>query len=262
MELVNNAKLYRSIYEVDYGNWSKQENRIEQALESLGLFRVVQPIPCVLSLLREYKISSKIKKKHTEDALVSIEKFHFLFTAVTSQRSSGGISKMYALHARELHEAKDTQAAVKVISELREKLRTRVPSLQEFVALFPEILYTNTLSKQRNLARYILVGLDRQQSPSAGRDYSQMTIEHLYSQSDISDSMPESIVGQVGNLLLLPEQLNAKLKNKSFREKKKLLKDSGFLPDDIAAQDQWEACNIEERTERMAKVAYEKVWKI
>jgi hypothetical protein len=94
-DLVADAALYRGIHEVPYGKWSKQERRIAEGLQALQLFRVAQQAPCVLSLVRAYR-GKKIKSKHIEDAIAAIEKFHFLFTAVTFQRSSGGISEMYA----------------------------------------------------------------------------------------------------------------------------------------------------------------------
>lgn len=106
--LLEDSTLYRSMNEPGYGKWAKEEKEIERALSALVTFRVAQQTPCVLSLLREYRITKKLKKKHLEDAVVAIEKFHFLFTAVTSQRSSGGISGMYAALGRRIFEANDT----------------------------------------------------------------------------------------------------------------------------------------------------------
>lgn len=261
-EVVADAKLYRSIHEVGYGGWSKQEARIARALDALNLFRVVQPIPCVLSLLREYKATKKVQKRHVEDALVAIENFHFSFTAVTSQRSSGGISQMYALHARQLFEAKDSQQCVRVIRDLKQKLKRRVPSFEEFSVLFRDILVTDNLTKQRNLVRYILSELLRNTS-SAPTDYSQLTIEHVASQSEISKDLPANVVGQIGNLLLVPEELNNKLRNKAFSDKKRILKDSGFkLPSEIEDADSWTGVEIASRTASLARLSYEKVWKV
>ena len=50
----------------------------DNLIKALQIFRVQQQIPCVLSLVREYK-SGKIKKRLLEAALVTIEKFHFFF---------------------------------------------------------------------------------------------------------------------------------------------------------------------------------------
>lgn len=262
--LLEDAALYRAIHEVGYGKWAKEEGRIQQGLSALMLFRVQQQTPCVLSLLREYKATKKLKKKHIEDAIVAIEKFHFLFTAVTSQRSSGGISGMYAALGRRLYEAKDTHASVEVIKDLKQKLRDRVPSLDEVKALFPEIIYTDNVTRQRKLVKYILVGLDQTTPSPIVVDYDQMTIEHLASQSLIGQGeFSESLVGQLGNLLLVSDELNAKLKDKPFKGKKQILLDSGFkLPEEMKAAATWGAAEIRLRTQTLAERAYNDAWNL
>ena len=262
--LLDDATLYRAIHEVGYGKWVKEEGRIQQGLSALMLFRVQQQTPCVLSLLREYKATKKLKKKHIEDAIVAIEKFHFLFTAVTSQRSSGGISGMYAALGRRLYEAKDTQASVEVIKDLKQKLRDRVPSLDEVKALFPEIIYTDNVTRQRKLVKYILVGLDQTTPSPIVVDYDQMTIEHLASQSLIGQGeFNESLVGQLGNLLLVSDELNGKLKDKPFKDKKQILLESGFkLPEEMKAAATWGTAEIRLRTQTLAESAYKDVWKL
>ena len=262
--LLEDAALYRAIHEVGYGKWAKEEGRIQQGLSALMLFRVQQQTPCVLSLLREYKAAKKLKKKHIEDAIVAIEKFHFLFTAVTSQRSSGGISGMYAALGRRLYEAKDIQASVEVVKDLKQKLRDRVPSLDEVKALFPEIIYTDNVTRQRKLVKYILVGLDQTTPSPIAIDYDQMTIEHLASQSLIGQGQfSEPLVGQLGNLLLVSDVLNAKLKDKQFKDKKQILIDSGFkLPEEMRATATWGAAEIRLRTQTLAERAYSYAWKL
>ncbi len=261
--LLTDSVLYRSMNEPSYGKWTKEEREIGRALSALITFRVVQQTPCVLSILREYRATKKIKKKHVEDAIVSIEKFHFLFTAVTSQRSSGGISEMYAALGRRLFEAKDTQDAVKILQELKQKLRDRVPSLEEFRALFPDIVYTDNITKQKKLVKYILIGLDRQQLSAVAVDYDQMTIEHLAPQSLIGQQgHGDDVIGQLGNLLLVSEELNGKLENKTFKDKKKILVDNGYkLPKLVEQATAWNVKEIKERTDAMAEEAYNTVWK-
>lgn len=262
--LLKDAALYRAIHEVSYGKWSKEERRIQDSLLALSTFRVVQQAPCVLSLMREYRIAKKLKKKHVEDALVAIEKFHFLFTAITSQRSSGGISAMYAALGRRLSEAKTTQESTRLIAELKQKLRDRVPSAQEFKALFPTVVYTDNVTKQKKLAKYILVGLARLEQSPIVTDYDQMTIEHLAPQSLIGTSgYTDAIIGQVGNLLLVSEATNGKLKNKPFKEKKRLLREAKFpLPAEVQKAHSWGVAEIQNRTELLAGQAFDRVWKI
>lgn len=262
-ELVSDSEIYRSIHEASFRKWSKQESSIVETLDALTLFRVRQQTPCVLSLLREYN-NGKLKMRHLEDALIAIEKFHFFFTAVTSQRSSGGISGMYAALARRFWEAVDTQAAVVIIKDLKTKLRDRVPSREEVAVLFPKIIYTDTVTKQRALVKYILCSFHKRHSHAVTVDYDHMTIEHLVPQSLIgSDGYDDLIIGQLGNLILVPEKLNAKLKNKAFKEKRKILVDAGVvLPQEIKKADHWTPKEISARTEGMVKVAYETIWKI
>jgi uncharacterized protein with ParB-like and HNH nuclease domain len=262
-ELLSDSVLYRSINEPGYGKWSKEEREIERALAALVIFRVAQQTPCVLSLMREFRISKKLKKKHIEDALVAIEKFHFLFTAVTSQRSSGGISGMYAALGRRLFEAKDTHEAVKVIQELKQKLRDRIPSLEEFKALFPSIALTDNLTKEKKLVRYILTSIERWNDSATTLDYEQMTVEHLAPQSLIGQSgCDDATIGQIGNLLFVSEELNGKLKNKSFAEKKRILGEVGYkLPKDIEGATAWGPEQIKNRTESIAELAYKEIWK-
>lgn len=262
-DLVDDSTIYRYMHEVDYRKWEGHERRIKDALTALQLFRVTQQVPCVLSLMRAYN-QKKLKRNHLEDALVAIEKFHFLFTAITSQRSSGGISGMYARLGRSVFEAQDMHSAVRVISELKNMLRKRVPSLDQFKALFVEMLYTDRLTKARGLVKYILVAFHKATEKAQTIDYSTMTIEHLVPQSKIGhDGFTEQTIGQIGNLILVSSSVNDKLGNKSFADKKQILIDAGFpLPADMAEPGDWGIKQIMRRTDAMATEAYGKYWKI
>ena len=112
--MLEDAAYYRSLHDVDFDNWTKQESEIAGALRALMLFRVRQQVPCTLSLVRAYR-KKIIKKKALEAALCTVENFHFQFTAITSQRSSGGISGMYAALGRRISSAKDSQEAADII---------------------------------------------------------------------------------------------------------------------------------------------------
>jgi hypothetical protein len=139
-----------------------------------------------------------------------------------------------------------------------------MPSLDQVKAAFPEIIYTDTISRQRKLVRYILTGLQQATPSPVAIDYDQMTIEHLAPQSSIGQAgFEESVVGQLGNLLLVSTELNEKLKNKPFKEKKQILAENGFkLPPEMVAASDWGAKEIAKRTEILATRAYQDVWKL
>ena len=261
--LLSDASLYRAIHEISFGKWSKQDHRIVAALGALQLFRVQQQTPCVLSLLRCFK-EKKLRKPHFEDAVVAIEKFHFLFTAVTSQRSSGGISEMYASLGRRLFQARDTQSAVPIIKEIKKKLRERIPVFDEFRALFPTIIYTDNQTKQKRLVQYVLSCHHRHTLKSVIIDFDAMTIEHLVSQKLIGTAgFSDEVVGQLGNLILVPPALNTQLDDKPFKEKKKILCRAGVaIPPELANLDELKPADIQRRTTALADQAYNQVWKI
>lgn len=92
-DMVLASDYYRAIHDPDFWKWSKELSDAKASLKALNLFRVRQQVPATLSLVRAYK-SNRVNVSQLTKALSQIEKFHFLFTAITSQRSSGGISGM------------------------------------------------------------------------------------------------------------------------------------------------------------------------
>ncbi|WP_417374871.1 DUF262 domain-containing protein [Gimesia maris] len=259
--LESDSKLYRSLHEITYG-WNKNEKDAARSLGAMQLFKLSQPIPATLSLVRAYK-DGKIKYARLRDTLLAIEKFHFQFTAITSSRSSGGISAMYSSFAQKLYDSTSSQGAALEIKQLVEKLRERVPSLDEFIVAFKEVHLTNSNSKQKNLVRYILRKLSENFKYKYPVDYDELTVEHLYSQSKIDERWTEDIVGSIGNLIFLDEEMNVQLSSKSVADKKKLLVKADYvLPEYIKNAKDWTPKQIIDNTERLARIAYDEVWKI
>jgi len=201
-DLVKDASLYRRILEPDSYAWPKQDREIQNAVRALNLFRVVQPIPMTLAILRDFN-GGRLTGRQTRDALRKMEDFHVQFTAVTAQRTGGGTARMYAASAEDLLAAKDKNARAQVIKAFIQKLRQRVPSYQEFEANFLEIVYRRDSTKQRSLVHYILSRLDAAQRTGAVVDYQQMTIEHICPESPDGTWPATKNVGMVGNLVLV-----------------------------------------------------------
>ncbi|HWG18855.1 MAG TPA: DUF262 domain-containing HNH endonuclease family protein [Acidobacteriaceae bacterium] len=258
--VVEDSSIYRQIQETSYRKWKKGERRVKDAVEALIIFRVKQPLPMVLALMHAYD-ADLLKLSQVQEAMMAIEKFHFIFTAVTSQRSSGGISFMYALHARELLRAKDANGRGKVLNELKKKLKAKIPPYEEFESNFLNFAFTDTFTKQKKTIQYILACLDRGEKNGVAVDYEQMTIEHIAPQSG---RLNEAAVGSIGNLLLCESSFNGEqLAAKTFQEKKKILKKSKVTLDStIRNATKWSSTEIDERARAMAKRAYTKVWKM
>ncbi|MCK9376866.1 MAG: DUF262 domain-containing HNH endonuclease family protein [Syntrophobacterales bacterium] len=262
-ELEEDSVTYREIHETSYRKWSNEENSIKNALDALSLFRVKQQVPFILAVMIDYK-NGKLKKKDVDRILTSIEKFHFIFTAITSQRSSGGISQMYASTARRLTNAQNREDKIEILNEFNKKLRDKTPLEWEFDFNFKKIYLTKNYTKDKNLIKYILSRIDSFSNRSATLDYSLMTIEHIVPQSNLRNNLlPEIQVGQLGNLILVPAELNNELGNKSFVQKKELLiKARVFIDKILEESSTWDSSAIGKRTELLSKIAYKKVWKI
>ncbi len=258
-ELEYDAELYRQIHEPESRTWRIEEHEIRDSLHSLNLFRVRQQLPFVLAILHAYK-KKELNVKNTRKALCAIENFHFIFTAITSQRSSGGISFMYALHARELRNATSLPGRVRVIDDLIAKLKSKLPDYQEFEANFRELLCSEKFTKRKPIVQYTLNRLS-QCFLATRLDSKAMTIEHLANQS--GSGFKDEEVAAVGNLVWVSEQMNNKLANKSFVEKMRLLSKNTVWLDDYLKKPhaQWTPNEIHQRTNFLAKIAYSKVWK-
>lgn len=260
-QFMRDSEHWRSIFDTDF-KWTKSEKAVARSLSALRTFKVVQPTPGILSLIRAYHINL-IKYKTLRDAIEMIEKFHFSFNAITSSRSSGGISGMYSLFGRQVFSSVDGAEVAKAIAELQLKLRERESSPSEFDAGFEQVIYTNNQSSQKSLVQYILkrIALDEAQ-PFIG-ETDDLTIEHLLSQSNIKTGISENTIGQIGNLLLIDSKTNELLSTKNFLTKKNILKDRGYkLPNLLEAADEISAELIAQNTSRLSKVARNKIWKV
>ncbi|PHR90700.1 MAG: hypothetical protein COA80_15545, partial [Leeuwenhoekiella sp.] len=264
-EILNETKIYRESLDTTYRNWKKEEVELRNSLNALRIFNVKQQIPMILSVMREYD-QGGLKLKRVKDIISSIEKFHFIFTAVTSQRSSGGISFMYAYHARQLDQA-DQKYKTTALDELKAKLRDKLPSKDEFIANFLELHYSSTFTKEKALIKYILSKYDQYYSAKLNTgtsiNYDLMTIEHIHAENANSPSIEIENIGKVGNLILMDETLNGKLGNKTFASKHSVyLSSHVYLDEELKRATKWEKEDIIQRTEFMAEKFYNVIFKI
>jgi len=129
--------------------------------------------------MRHYE-DQELKIRHVRAILEGIENFHFTFTAIASQRSSGGISFMYALAARELYKASGLEAKAKVLQDFQKnKLKAKRPEYAEFEPSFLNLAYSSKMTKQKQLVKYILMKIYHKNSTGLTADPEHMTMEHL-----------------------------------------------------------------------------------
>ncbi len=259
--LVADSGRYRTIREPEYRKWPQGHRDLGSSLRALSVFNVDQPTPFVLAILRALD-EKRIKAPLAKRALRAVENYHFIFTAVTGTSSSGGITKMYALHAREVSAASDAQEASLSVDALIGKLK--IPSEEVFVASFLELGYSTTASKQKRLVRYVLERHYAHHSSGAAPDFEQMTIEHLIPEATTKVSSSSAVeVANIGNLILVDESLNGDLADKPFKDKKPILASAKqvWVDPDVLEATSWGKKQIADRAAEMARVAYREIWK-
>lgn len=261
--LVADSRLYRQILEPNSYDWTKEERSIVESLRALVIFRVVQPMPMLLSILRAYK-DGLLTLRQVTNVLARTENFHAQFTAVVSQRTGGGTASMYSSPARQLMEAADANEKQNVLSEFLDKLRDRVPSKDEFKAAFWEIRFTDENTKQRQVVRYILRRINQHLHTGTRPDHDTFSIEHIAPQNPSGTATVEpSKVGRLGNLIFVPEDLNGKLKNKHPLDKLKTLRDSDVSLDEVLrSTDRWDDDVVRERSDMLAELCHSEVFKV
>jgi hypothetical protein len=261
-DLVSESEIYRYIHDPSYRKWKKEEAEIRDSLIAMNNFRIKQQLPMVLSVMQQYE-AGQIKVKHVRAILEAIENFHFAFTAIASQRSSGGISFMYALAGRDLYNAKDLASKASCLAEFRKaKLAPKRPSLVEFEPGFLELKLSTQYPKQRNLIRYILLKIYQAKTIGLPIDPELATVEHLVPQSaSKSANLTQESVASIGNLILVDKKLNEKLADKDFAEKVKILNAAKVWVDPVILKSKtWGTAEIEQRSKLLAETAYKSVW--
>lgn len=261
--LSDDARIYRTLFEPDWHKWKKEERDLRDSIRALNLHRVVQPVPMLLTIIRDY-FAKNLTLKQARTILRSMEDFHLQFTGVTQQRTGGGTAKMYALGARQLCESSNKDERQQVLKEFLGKLRERVPTLAEFDAGFVELRYSEEATKQGPLVRYILRRIDEAQRKGAPVDYDRMSIEHIAPQNPPAHSgLSAESVASIGNLILVPEKLNTSLANKTFKKKRALMKKEK-VPMEPTLRDaaQWTQAEIDARSKALAKLCHERVFRV
>lgn len=258
LELQKNSDYYVSITSPDNHQWNPEEkNGIQKSLKALRLFNVKQQTSMVLSLVRAYR-EEKITLRAINKILWKIECFHFIFNAITSQRSSGSIAPLYSKFAQEISKTDSLDKIQSVNSELIRKLKEKLPSFDEFEIDFMDLMYTKNKQRDKKIIKYILERIIGENSNGLPIDHNSASIEHLSPQS----KGDEATVGNIGNLILVDKITNgAELKDFDFTKKIEILKNKKYPLDDyLLSVNQWTEKEIKERGKAMAHSAYHKIW--
>nr|WP_319557080.1 DUF262 domain-containing protein [uncultured Vibrio sp.] len=259
-DLSENAVSYSKMLSPESSNWTREQYDVQVSLSALNSFKVKQQSSFVLSLLTAY-FDRRVSLKQLKTTLKKIEHFHFVFNAITQQRSSGSIATMYSQHAIELSLAKDNDAVQKVLASITRKLSEKLPSYSEFEVKFLELNYLSNRTKSKNIIKYSLCKLLGSQANGLDINHSNLTIEHLIPESRAKKGVGSEIIGSIGNLLLTDASTNGhKLKDKDTSDKIALLEAAGYPLDvNFIKSREWCKPDVEKRAKEVAEFVYTKI---
>lgn len=242
--------------------WKQIENKhkikIENILSSFKIFRVSQIRPVLLSLFDAY-IKNKIKIENLISYLEKLENFHFLFSAICNI-GTNKIEKL--LHDYSL--SLETNFSDKIFKELIDKLKDLKPDYDFFKSNLFKKGFSNKdkdLDKNRKIIKYILWKIEYYYQSSWELILWNINIEHIRN----DDWSIWTWI--IWNLLPLSEDFNWKADNKNFKskisyyEKSKLESVKVFLNKYKQISD-WNDEKINERSDEIAKLAYNEIWKL
>ncbi|MBL0028337.1 MAG: HNH endonuclease [Rhodanobacteraceae bacterium] len=256
-ELRTDSDLYRGISEPERLNlWNKGNRDIEESLWCISNILNIQIAnPLLLTVLRLFS-AKKLKDGQVREIFWLVERYHYLYTTISNLPSSGGVSKMYAAHARALASAADSNARGLCIKEFTTKIKGKVPARDTFTR-FKALNYLTPRHKE--IIGYTLWKIYKHRNPAVDVDRTGQSLEHLLSQNTNAPS-----VHSIGNLLGVPVKYNGDvLAANTFTDKKVLLKKHGYiLEHQIDAATGWGTAEIERRTTDLAELAYDHVWAI
>ena len=125
-ELKSDSELYKGIAEPSgLALWSRATHDISDSLHCISRILNIQIAnPLLLTALRHYK-AGKLKDGQVREIFSLVEKYHYIYTTVCAFPSSGGVSQMYAAHARAIANAKTSNDLGQEIADFKTKIRER-----------------------------------------------------------------------------------------------------------------------------------------
>lgn len=257
-ELRTDSDLYRGILEPErLSLWNKGNRDVEDSLRCItDVLNIQIANPLLLTVLRLFS-SKKLKDGQVREIFWLVERYHYLYTTISNLPSSGGVSKMYAAHARALASASDANARGLCINEFKKKIKSKLPARDTFITRFKALNYSTPRHKE--IIGYTLWKIYKHRFPAVDVDRTGQSLEHLLSQKTGASSLHS-----IGNLLGVPVKYNAEvLAANDFADKKAFLKKHGYiLEPQIEAATAWGTAEIELRTGALAELAYDEVWAI
>ena len=257
-ELAEGANDYAALFNADHRKWNDYGTSTRKHITTINVhLKVAQIRPLMFAVSRHFSV---------KEAQIAFRLFVFWSVRFLIVGGRGGLlDTNYAKRAQEIASGKITTAKA-----LTDALADILPSDARF-----EEYFSDARVSQVFLARYYLRALETKKKGEAepellpSDEETFINLEHILPENpdaqgwpDIDSDSAAANYKRIGNLVLLQAKKNVQIGNKSFADKKQVLKDSAFLlTSSVAACDNWGVEEIEDRQKTLAKLAVE-TWPI
>lgn len=253
--LADGSSLYAAILSPEHEYWEGAATESRDLLRTIHTLGLEQYRPMLLSAMERFP------PEGVRDLLKTLVGWNVRL--IVAGGLGGGV--MEARYA-ELGQA-ITSAGLKTAAAVRAKGKEFVPNDAAFEGAFA----TAVVSKI-TLARYYLRALERGKRGDAqpelvpNEDASVITLEHILPERpegnwpQFTEDEHDAYWKRIGNMVLLQQRLNNKLRSAGFDEKKKRFEPSSLLlTKEIAGYAAWDKTAIEKRQQELAALAV-RVW--
>lgn len=256
--LIEFSEIYKDVISPSDSDWDKycpHDIKLSDKIKSSVLSLLKIKVRVHYSFLITILWLSKNKNIHQDDlkSLLNVmEKFHFVFNAICSRRPSG-MDYEYSKYAVDLR--KDFNKINEISSNLITNFKTKIPSKEEFVALFKQLSF----DKDKGKILYIFRCLEKKMNPGLEVDITEESLDHLSTQSK-----KEVWCHNVGNLILLEKELNNERDDLDLHESIEIIKRSSYkstLKFIEKVPKAWTEQEVEKRASSLAEVFYDDIIK-
>ena len=257
-ELLKNAKIYMQIVNPkreDYNN-RKEYFGIVQSLSCINNYFNVVQVRIALLALFDTKQRGIVDFTMLRDTLSYLENFHFAYNAILANRTNR-LEKIYSSFAIALRKSQ-TKAEAKCV--IRDKLVAPLdelfPTFDSFSEKFVALSFTKKDKVSNVKTKYAINKLNSLYSNNEvfANDG---TIEHIIPEKEQGNTL------NIGNLILLEDNLNVEAGHESYANKCAVYAKSNYIwvKNFVAQHEQWDSSMIEQRAKEMAKVYYTEILK-
>ncbi|MBE0415149.1 MAG: DUF262 domain-containing protein [Dehalococcoidia bacterium] len=257
-ELAHNSYFYAAILSPEHEFWSEASLRTRERIRTLSLLGLEQYRPMLLSAL------AHLQPGELENLLRLVIGWNVRLLIVGGL-GGGAMENHYCELGKAIRNGE-----LKSVKEIANRAKSFIPN----DTIFRDSFASAYISKAY-LARYYLRTLERQASgepqpelvPNA--DPAELNLEHVLPERPAEDSWHQfneddrrAYTKRLGNMLLLKEKMNSKLRNGPFDDKREVYKSSDLLlTKKVAEFDGWNKATIDERQNYLADLAV-KAWSI